>query len=346
MSSTESEETGKSDPETVSDTRQAPGTGDLDLSDADRDDGQWEREDLLGLQELSEQELTMILDTADSFREVSTRNIKKVPALRGKVVVNLFTEPSTRTKNSFKLAAKRMSADTMNFSMSKSSVKKGESILDTFRNIEAMGVDIFVYRSSYPGSPYRITERIESSIINAGDGAHEHPTQGLLDVYTIRENVETLEGLDVAIVGDIRHSRVARSNIHALNTLGAHVILCGPRTLIPDSFRSLGVEISDDIDEVVRRVDVLNLLRIQLERQTSDLFPSIREYRRLFGVNAERLEHARNDMIVMHPGPINRGVEVTPDVADGPRSVILDQVTNGLAVRMAVLYLVSTASSS
>ncbi len=303
--------------------------------------GTWDRKHLLDLERLSARELTLILDTADSFQEVSTRNIKKVPALRGKVVVTLFEEPSTRTKSSFSLAAKRMSADVVNFSVGKSSVKKGESMRDTVRNIEAMGVDIFIYRSASPGAPERIAGTVDSSIINAGDGGHEHPTQALLDVFTIREKKGEIDGLNVAIVGDITHSRVARSNVQALKKLGANVILCGPSTLVPDAFRRMGVEVSHDLDDVIERVDVLNLLRIQLERQTANLFPSIREYTRLFGVDQERLQRARDDLILMHPGPINRGVEVTPDVADGSRSVILRQVTNGLAVRMAVLYLVS-----
>jgi aspartate carbamoyltransferase catalytic subunit len=317
------------------------GNADLDLSQ----DQNWSHDNLLDLERLTEDELRLILDTAESFKEVSTRNIKKVPALRGKVVVTLFEEPSTRTKSSFSLAAKRMSADVVNFSVGKSSVKKGESMRDTVRNIEAMGVDIFVHRSASPGAPERISSAVDASIINAGDGSHEHPTQALLDVFTIREQKGTVDGLTVAIVGDITHSRVARSNIHALQKLGAEVVLCGPSTLIPDAFRDMGVEISHDLDEVIRSVDVLNLLRIQLERQTANLFPSIREYTRLFGVNEERLEQANKDILIMHPGPINRGVEVTPDVADGPRSVILRQVTNGLAARMAVLYLVSTAQN-
>ncbi len=305
----------------------------------------WSHKHLLDLEELSRSELKLILDTAESFKEVSTRNIKKVPALRGKVVVTLFEEPSTRTKSSFSLAAKRMSADVINFSVGKSSVKKGESMRDTVRNIEAMGVDIFVHRSASPGAPHRIQNAVDASIINAGDGGHEHPTQALLDVFTIREQKGAVEGQTVAIVGDITHSRVARSNIHALKKLGANVLLCGPSTLIPDAFENMGVEISHDLDEVIRSADVLNLLRIQLERQTANLFPSIREYTRLFGVNRKRLEKASDDLLIMHPGPINRGVEVTPEVADGPRSVILRQVTNGLAARMAVLYLVSTAQN-
>lgn len=317
------------------------GNTNLDLNP----DLNWSHDNLLDLERLSEEELKLILDTAESFREVSTRNIKKVPALRGKVVVTLFEEPSTRTKSSFSLAAKRMSADVVNFSVGKSSVKKGESMRDTVRNIEAMGVDIFIHRSASPGAPERISSAVDASIINAGDGSHEHPTQALLDVFTIREQKGTVDGLTVAIVGDITHSRVARSNIHALKKLGAEVVLCGPSTLIPDSFRDMGVKISHDLDHVIESADVLNLLRIQLERQTANLFPSIREYTRLFGVNQERLEQANKDVLIMHPGPINRGVEVTPEVADGPRSVILRQVTNGLAARMAVLYLVSTAQN-
>ncbi len=333
----------QADRKTKSETDQEVEDEEFSLSETWEEDQEWNREHLLGLSDLSADELNLILDTASSFGEVSTRNVKKVPALRGQVVVNLFAEPSTRTKTSFSMAAKRMSADVVSFSAQKSSIKKGETIRDTVRNIEAMGVDVFVYRCSEPGSPHLIADAIDACVINAGDGAHEHPTQGLLDTYTIREAKGSIEDLTVAIVGDITHSRVARSNIHALTTLGADVILCGPSTLIPDTFRDLGVEISHNLDEVLQQVDVLNLLRIQLERQSANLFPSIREYKRLFGINKKRLEKAKDDILIMHPGPINRGVEVTPEVADGPNSVILRQVTNGLAVRMAVLYLVATS---
>ncbi len=301
----------------------------------------WTRKDLLGLEELSAAEINTILDTADSFKEVSTRSIKKVPALRGKVVVNLFMEPSTRTRTSFGLAAQRLSADRIDISASGSSAEKGETLKDTVRNIEAMGVDIVVIRHSAAGAPHMLAQILKASVINAGDGSHEHPTQGLLDIFTIRERKKTLKGLKVAIVGDIAHSRVARSNIWGLTKLGAEVIVVGPPTLIPKHVERLGVSVSYEIDSLLDKVDVINLLRIQLERQTGRLFPSIREYSQLFGINSERLKRAKPDVLIMAPGPINRGVEITPDVADGPHSVILQQVTNGLAIRMAVLYLVS-----
>jgi len=300
---------------------------------------EWKRKHLLGLEDLTAGEITTILDTAASFKEVSTRSIKKVPALQGRVVVNLFFEASTRTSNSFALAAKRLSADTMSFSSSGSSVSKGETLIDTAKNIEAMGVDAFVIRHSAPGAPHLLARNVDASVINAGDGSHEHPTQGLLDIYTIREVKGKIEGLKVAIIGDIAHSRVARSNIWGLTKLGAKVTVAGPSTLIPRDIGAMGVDISYDIDEVVATSDVINVLRIQLERQERRNFPSIREYARIFGVTAERLKLAKDDLVVMHPGPINRGVEIMPDVADGPRSVILRQVTNGLAVRMAVMYL-------
>ncbi|MEK7449110.1 MAG: aspartate carbamoyltransferase catalytic subunit [Planctomycetota bacterium] len=301
----------------------------------------WSRKHLLGLAELSAEEINTILDTAGSFKEVSTRNIKKVPALRGKVVVNMFVEPSTRTRTSFSLAAKRLSADVVDFSSSGSSLVKGESLKDTARNIEAMGVDIIVIRHSSPGAPHLLSKILKASVVNAGDGPHEHPTQGLLDIFTIREKKKKIKGLKIAVVGDILHSRVARSNIWGLTKLGAQVIAVGPATLVPDEFKQLGVTISYNIDEIIPEVDVINILRIQLERQNTNLFPSIREYARLFGINSERLKKAKPDVLIMHPGPINRGVEITPEVADGKHSVILEQVTNGLAVRMAVLYLVS-----
>jgi len=300
---------------------------------------EWKRKHLLGLEELTAGEITTILDTAASFKEVSTRSIKKVPALQGRVVVNLFFEASTRTSNSFALAAKRLSADTMSFSLSGSSVSKGETLIDTAKNIEAMGVDAFVIRHSAPGAPHLLARNVDASVINAGDGSHEHPTQGLLDIYTIREVKGKIEGLKVAIIGDIAHSRVARSNIWGLTKLGAKVTVAGPSTLIPRDIDAMGVDVSYDINEVMATSDVINVLRIQLERQERRNFPSIREYARIFGVTAERLKLAKDDLVVMHPGPINRGVEIMPDVADGPRSVILRQVTNGLAVRMAVMYL-------
>jgi len=306
----------------------------------------WTRKDLLGLEELSAAEINTILDTAESLKEVSTRSIKKVPALRGKVVVNLFMEPSTRTRTSFGLAAQRLSADRIDISATGSSAEKGETLKDTARNIEAMGVDILVIRHSAAGAPHMLAGILKASVVNAGDGSHEHPTQGLLDIFTIRERKKRIKGLRVAIVGDIAHSRVARSNIWGLTKLGAEVIVVGPPTLIPKDVERLGVSVSYDIDSLLDKVDVINLLRIQLERQTGRLFPSIREYSQLFGINSERLKKAKEDVLIMAPGPINRGVEITPDVADGPHSVILEQVTNGLAIRMAVLYLVSGVKGS
>jgi aspartate carbamoyltransferase catalytic subunit len=301
----------------------------------------WTRRHLLGLEELSSDELLAILDTAESFKEVSTRSIKKVPALQGKVVVLLFFEPSTRTATSFNLAAKRLSADVVSFSISASSVSKGETFNDTAKNIEAMGVDIVVVRHTAPGAALQLSRILEASVVNAGDGSHEHPTQGLLDIFTIREAKGHIAGLKVAIVGDILYSRVARSDIWGLKKLGAEVVVVGPATLIPPDIEKLGVEVSYDLDAVLPDVDVVNILRIQLERQGRSMFPSIREYAELFGINRERLARAKPDILVLHPGPMNRGVEITPEVADGSRSLILRQVTNGLAVRMAVLYLVS-----
>ena len=303
---------------------------------------EWTRKDLLGLRDLSAEEITAILDTAQSFKEVSTRSIRKVPPLRGKVVANLFFEPSTRTRISFELAASRLSADVINFEVTTSSAAKGETLTDTARNIESMGVDVVVVRHSVPGAAHRLANVLHASVVNAGDGPHEHPTQALLDIFTIRQHKEKMEGLTIAIVGDIAHSRVARSNIWGLKKLGANVILVGPSTLVPAKFKELGVEVSYSLDDVIGRCDAINMLRIQLERQEAGLFPSIREYSRLFGLNVERMKRAKPDVIIMHPGPINRGVEITPQVADGSRSVILEQVANGLAVRMAVLYLVSS----
>jgi len=301
----------------------------------------WTRRHLLGLYDLSAEEINTILDTAASFKEVSTRSIKKVPPLRGRVVANLFFEPSTRTRISFELAASRLSADVVNFEKVTSSAVKGETLKDTARNIERMGVDIVVVRHSAPGAPHRLAEVLDASVINAGDGPHEHPTQALLDIFTMREHKDRLEGLTVAIVGDIAHSRVARSNIWGLQKLGAKVILVGPSTLVPGGFRELGVEVTHSLDEVIERCDVINMLRIQLERQEGGLFPSLREYSRMFGLNRERVSKAKEDVLIMHPGPMNRGVEITPQVADGPHSVILEQVENGLAVRMAAMYLVT-----
>ena len=301
----------------------------------------WTRKHLLGLEELSAAEITAILDTADSFAEVSHRSRKKVPALQGRIVFNLFFENSTRTRTSFSLSAKRLSADVQDFSASVSSLTKGETFIDTARNIEAMGADILVVRHPTPGAPHLLSRHVKASIINGGDGAHEHPTQALLDLMTIRRAKGTLAGLTVGLIGDIGHSRVARSNIWGLLKLGAKVILCGPPTLVPRGFEALGCEVAHHLDDILPRCDVVNALRIQKERQERGLFPSLNEYFRLYGLTQERLARAKPDLLVLAPGPINRGVELTPEVADGPQSAILDQVTNGLAVRMAVLYLVS-----
>src|SRR5215813_5467818 len=301
----------------------------------------WTRKHLIGLDELSADEIRFILDTADSFKEVSTRSIKKVPALRGRVVVNAFWEDSTRTRTSFSLAAQRLSADVIDFSEKGSSVSKGETLIDTARNIEAMGIDIIVIRHPAAGAAEMLSRTIESSVINAGDGAHEHPTQGLLDLYTIRERFRKIEGLKVAIVGDISNSRVARSNLWGLTKLGAEVILVGPPTLLPKSFEQFGVKVVHDFDSVVGQVDVINMLRVQFERIKSSQFPSVREFTHFFGLTWDRFQRCKKDVFVMHPGPMNRGLEIQSDIADGPQSGILTQVTNGLAVRMAVLYLVT-----
>jgi aspartate carbamoyltransferase catalytic subunit len=299
----------------------------------------WTRKDLLGLRELSADEIMFVLETTDAFKQVGTREIKKVPALRGKTLVNFFVEPSTRTRTSFELAAFRLSADVINMSAITSSLTKGETLKDTARNLEALHTDILVLRHSSAGAAQFLAQRIRASVINAGDGAHEHPTQGLLDLYTIREHRKTIAGLHVVIVGDILFSRVARSNIFALTKLGAKVTLVGPRTLVPRAFEKLGVTISHRIDEVLPEADVVNLLRIQHERQRKEYFPGIGEYTSLFGLTKARAALLKPDCLIMHPGPINRGVEIDSEVADGSHSVILDQVTNGLAVRMAVLYL-------
>ena len=304
----------------------------------------WHRKHLLGLMELSRQEIEYILDTAEGFREISTRSIKKAPPLRGKVVVNLFFEDSTRTRNSFTLAAERLSADVMQFSTKFSSVSKGETLLDTAKNLEAMGIDIVIIRHSAGGAAKLLSRTLNCAVVNAGDGYGEHPTQGLLDAFTIRQIKGSLEGLEVAIVGDIAHSRVARSNIWALTKLGANVTLVGPPTLMPPAVKQLPVKISYSLDDVINKVDVINMLRIQFERLGSNPFPSIREYSHYFGLTLDRMKKAKPDIIVMHPGPINRGVEMESEVADGKNSVILKQVENGLAVRMAVLYLVNQAS--
>jgi aspartate carbamoyltransferase catalytic subunit len=301
----------------------------------------WTRRHLLGLEDLSAEEIVAILDTAESFAEVSTRSRKKVPALQGRIVFNLFFENSTRTRTSFSLAAKRLSADTQDFSASGSSLSKGESFIDTARNIEAMGADIMVVRHHTPGTPHLLAQHVACSIVNAGDGAHEHPTQALLDLMTIRRAKGRIAGLTVGLLGDISHSRVARSNIYALTKLGARVILCGPPTLVPRAWEKFGCEVAHQLDEVLPRCDVVNVLRIQFERQQRGLFPSVAEYSQFYMMTQERLRLARPDLLLLAPGPINRGVELTPEVADGPHSAILDQVTNGLAVRMAVLYLLS-----
>jgi aspartate carbamoyltransferase catalytic subunit len=299
----------------------------------------WNHRHLLGLEDLSRGDLETILDLAEAFAEVTQRRPKKRSDLKGKVVVNLFFEPSTRTRTSFGLAARRIGADTLDFTPGGSSISKGETFIDTAKNIEAMGIDVMVVRHSSPGAPHLLAQHLRCSIINAGDGAHEHPTQGLLDIFTIRRHKGRLEGLTVGLVGDIAHSRVARSNIHGLLKLGARVIVCGPPTLVPQTITDLGVEVSSRLDEILPRCDVINMLRIQFERQRHGLFPSIHEYARLFGVDSDRLRRAKPDILLLAPGPINRGVEVTPEVADGPHSAILEQVTNGLAVRMAVLSL-------
>ncbi len=302
---------------------------------------EWNRHDLLGIQGLSREELIYILDTADSFKEVSTREVKKVPALRGQTVVLLFFEPSTRTRVSFELAAKRLSADIVNISVSASSVKKGETLKDTVRNIEAMNINQVVLRHGMSGAPHRLSAAIEPSVINAGDGCHEHPTQALLDIMTIREKKGNIKGLKVVITGDIMHSRVARSDILGLTMLGADVTVCGPPTFIPPFIEETGAKKEYIVEKALEGADVVMPLRIQKERQEKSCIPSLREYAALFGINAARLKLAKPDAIVMHPGPINRGVEIEPDIADCPQSVILEQVTNGVAVRMAVMYLLS-----
>jgi len=305
----------------------------------------WHRKHLLGLRELSAEEITYILDTAKGFEEVSTRSVKKAPPLRGKVVVNLFFEDSTRTRNSFALAASRLSADVIEFTQKTSSVSKGETLLDTARNLEAMGIDIIVIRHNAGGAPKLLSRYINACVVNAGDGFCEHPTQGLLDVYTIRKIKGTLEGLKIAIVGDITHSRVARSDMWAMTKLGAEVIFVGPPTLMPAQVGRLPVKVSYSLEEVIEKVDVVNMLRIQFERLGGNPFPSIREYSHYFGLTVERMKKAKPDILVMHPGPINRGLEMESEVADGRNSVILEQVTNGLAVRMAVLFLVNQAAA-
>ena len=306
---------------------------------------QWTRKHLIGLSDLSREEIEFILDTAKGFEEVGARAIKKTPALRGKMVVNMFFEDSTRTRNSFTLAANRLSADVVEFTKTSSSVSKGETLIDTARNLEAMGIDIVVIRHNAGGAPKLLTRSINACVVNAGDGYHEHPTQALLDVYTIREVRGSLEGLKIGIVGDIAHSRVARSDIYAMTKLGAEVTLIGPPTLMPAKVNELPVKVSHSLDAVIEELDVINMLRIQFERMGGNPFPSVREYSHFFGLTVERMKRAKDDIIVMHPGPINRGLEIESEVADGPNSVILKQVANGLPVRMAVLFLVNQAAT-
>lgn len=301
---------------------------------------QWWRRHLLGLQQLERAEIELILDHAAEFKRLQQQRAK-LDHLQGIVVANLFFEPSTRTRTSFNLAAKRLSADTVDFTASGSSLSKGETFIDTALTIESMGVDLMVVRHSSPGTPEILSQHLRCGVLNAGDGTHEHPTQGLLDIFTIRECLKTLEGITVTLVGDIKHSRVARSNIWGLTKLGARVIVCGPATLIPPGIERLGVSVAHKLDDVLEESDVINLLRVQFERQRGAFFPSIAEYAHLYGMNRRRIEKARKDVLILAPGPINRGVEITPDVADGPHSQILHQVTNGLFVRMAALHLLA-----
>ncbi len=300
-----------------------------------------EQKDFLGLYNITADNIYEILNTAEAMKEIFTRTVKKVPTLRGKTIINLFFEPSTRTKSSFDLAGKRLSADVMSISKSMSSVVKGESLLDTAKTMEVMGADVVVVRHGAPGAPEFLANNIKASVLNAGDGAHAHPTQALLDLYTIKENLGKIQGLKVLIIGDITHSRVARSNIWGLTKLGAEVRVVGPATLIPAEIEGMGVKTYDKLDKALIGVDVINILRIQLERQARGLFPSIREYRHFFGIDDERLEELKEDLLVMHPGPMNRGIEIESSVADGKQSVITEQVTNGVAVRMALLYLLA-----
>ena len=304
----------------------------------------WQRRHLLGLEELSKDDILTLLHTAVELKAATRGCRDKLSILKGKTVANMFFENSTRTRNSFSLAARRLGADTVEFSASSSSLSKGETLIDTAKTIEAMNVDAMVVRHSTPGSPHLLSQNVQCSILNAGDGPHEHPTQGMLDIMTIYEQRKTLEGLTVAMVGDITYSRTARSNIWGLKKLGAHVIVCGPSTLVSNAWEDFGVEVSHSLDDIIPRCDVLNLLRIQFERQYTRPFPSVREYAFLYGMNQQRMKQAKDDILIMAPGPINRGVEITPDVADGPHSVILHQVTNGIAVRMAALYLTTSTN--
>jgi aspartate carbamoyltransferase catalytic subunit len=294
---------------------------------------------LLGIKQLEREEIELVLETAATFKEISIRPIKKVPTLRGRTVVHLFYEPSTRTRTSFEIAAKRLSADTFNISASTSSIVKGETLIDTAKNLEAMNPDVIVLRHSAAGAPHLLARHIEASVINAGDGMHEHPTQALLDLLTIKDKKGTISKQTIAIIGDIAHSRVARSNIYALTKMGARVLVAGPTTMIPQDLDKLGVEVFSHPEDVIPEADVIMMLRIQLERQGQMLLPSLREYSKVFGLDEKKLSNAKSEVLIMHPGPINRGVEISPSVADGPYSVILDQVNNGVAVRMALLYL-------
>lgn len=300
---------------------------------------QFRKKDLLGIKHLEPDEIQLVLETAETFKEISTRPIKKVPTLRGRTVVHLFYEPSTRTRTSFEIAAKRLSADTFNISASTSSIVKGETLIDTAKNLEAMNPDVIVLRHSAAGAPHMLARHVKASVINAGDGMHEHPTQALLDLFTIRDKKGAISGQTIAIIGDIAHSRVARSNIWALTKMGARVLVAGPTTMIPKDLDQLGVKVFYRPEDVIPEADVIMMLRIQLERQGQMLLPSLREYSRVFGLDEKKLSSAKPEVLIMHPGPINRGVEISPAVADGPYSVILDQVNNGVAVRMALLYL-------
>ena len=306
----------------------------------------WSQHDLLGLEDLSKEEIELVLERAKSFKEVSTREIKKVPALRGKTVVNLFYEPSTRTRVSFEVAAKRLSADVINIAAETSSVKKGETLIDTGKNIEALKADIIVMRHNYSGAAKMLARHLEISVVNAGDGWHEHPTQALLDIFTLKEKLGRIEGLNVSIVGDIAHSRVARSNIWGLTKLGARVTVCAPPMLIPPAIEQMGARVTHDIDEALRDADAVNVLRMQFERDEKNAFPQHLDYFQTFGITKERLGKLKKNIVVMHPGPINRGIEMSSEVADGANSVILEQVTNGIAVRMAVLFLVAQAQDN
>lgn len=299
----------------------------------------WKKKDLIGIEELSKEEIELVVETAVNMKDILKRPIKKVPTLRGRTICTLFYEPSTRTRSSFELAAKYLSADTISIATSTSSVQKGETLLDTVKTLEAMGIDLFIIRHSASGVPSFIAKNVKAGVINAGDGMHEHPTQALLDVFSVYEKKGRLDGLKIAIIGDIFHSRVARSNIYAWNKLGSEVIVCGPPTLIPPYIESLNVKVTYNLDEAIEDADVIYVLRLQLERQKKGLFPTLREYHMLYGVNSERIKKARKEVLVMHPGPMNRGVEISSEVADSLISVINEQVTNGVAVRMALLYL-------